>query len=398
MTAADVAEADNLLTAHFGQDLLNREGWYKIVAKGGKLPIRIRAVPEGTVVPTSNVLMTVENTDPSFPWLTNYLESLLVQAWYPTTVATKSRNMKKRISQALHETGTPNLIDFKLHDFGFRGSTSPESAAIGGCAHLVNFKGTDTLPALKLAKDFYFEEMAGFSIPAAEHSTITSWGKEREVDAFRNMLDQFPTGLVAVVSDSYDIFNACQKIWGTDLKERVLARDGVLVIRPDSGDPVNVIGKVLEILGERFGYERNAKGFKVLHPKVRVIQGDGIDEEMLGRILDSLTASGWSADNIAFGSGGGLLQKLDRDTHKFAFKCNEVEVNGLRRPVYKSPVTDPGKFSKAGRLALVKTESGFATVPLDTIGTREDQLRTVFENGYAINPSTLAYIRARASL
>ncbi|MFM8933125.1 MAG: nicotinate phosphoribosyltransferase [Gemmataceae bacterium] len=390
----DAAEA--LCRSHFSTPVFNRAGWeYILLEHGGRLPVEIRAVPEGSVVPQSNVLMTVENTDPAAFWLTNYLETLLVQVWYPSTVATQSRAMRKVIHKALEETGDPSGIGFKLHDFGFRGVTCPEQAAIGGAAHLVNFQGTDNLAALALARDFYEEPCAGFSIPAAEHSTITSWGREREEDACRNMLDQFPSGLVAVVSDSYDVFRCCADIWGGALRDQVLARDGVLVIRPDSGDPPTVVVKVLDILGEKFGTTQNAKGYRVLHPKVRVIQGDGVDFTMLGRILQAMAAAGWSADNISFGSGGGLLQKLNRDTQRFAFKCSSVTVDGVERDVFKQPVTDSSKRSKAGRMKLVLDKNTHATVPLSD--PRPDLLRTVFRDGVLLESQSFASIRLLAN-
>lgn len=398
VTEEKIEEAKELFHAHFGSDeMFNEAGWRHVLTKhGGRLSLEIRAVPEGTKVPTSNVLVTIVNTDPAVPWLTNYVETLLVQAWYPTTVATQSYFMRETILRYLKETGTPADIDFKLHDFGYRGSTSVESAGIGGAAHLVNFKGTDTVEALLVAKRFYGEAMAGFSIPAAEHSTITSWGKDHEVDAFRNMLEQYPKGLVAVVSDSYDIFKACEKLWGEDLKAAVLNRDGVLVIRPDSGDAVRVIPKVLDLLGEKFGSTVNEKGFKVLNPKIRIIQGDGIDHKSVGAILGAMKAAGWSADNIAFGSGGGLLQKLDRDTQKFAFKCSAVEVSGAWRDVYKDPITDAGKRSKRGRLALTKREEGMKTVRIEEV--EMNLLAPVFKDGKLLIDQKFADIRKRALL
>merc|ERR1712151_1393474 len=195
----------------------------------------------GTVLPYKNVLFTMENTDPKCFWLTNYLETLLVQVWYPTTVCTQSREQKKIIKTWMTKTGCTEQVDggahlFKLHDFGFRGVSSVESAALGGAAHLVNFRGTDTLAALMMVNDCYGSECAGFSIPASEHSTITSWGKEREVMAFKNMLEQYPTGLVACVSDSYNIYDACEKLWGDKLKAEIENRDGTLIVRPDSGE------------------------------------------------------------------------------------------------------------------------------------------------------------------
>lgn len=300
---------------------------------------------------------------------------------------------------SLKRTGTPADIMFKLHDFGFRGSTSVESSGLGGAAHLVNFMGTDTLSAIVLLRKYYgAKQMPGFSIPAAEHSTITSWGRENEVEAYRNMLTQFPNALVAVVSDSYDVFKACDQLWGVELKELIMNREGTLVVRPDSGHPPTIVVQVLEILGRRFGYTVNAKGFKVLDPHVRVIQGDGIDIHMLKEILDAMEIAGWSADNIAFGSGGGLLQKVNRDTMKFAFKCCAIErgEHGEWFDVLKDPITDPGKRSKAGRLALVKDEDGYKTVKIDETNL-PNLLELVFANGVVYRDQTLTEIRELAA-
>lgn len=239
ITKKRIDEAEKFFTAHLGDKyLFNREGWeYILKTYNGYLPIRIMAVPEGTLVGTHNVLVTVENTDPKCYWLTNYIETLLVEVWYPITVATLSYHIKKIIMKYLEETGDPNLIDFKLHDFGFRGVSSVESAGIGGCAHLVNFKGTDTIAALIVAQKYYDCLMAGFSIPVSEHSTMTSWGRENEDKAMENMLDQYPKGLIACVSDSFNIFLACRDIWGTKLKAKIMARDGTLVVRQDPNGP-----------------------------------------------------------------------------------------------------------------------------------------------------------------
>lgn len=399
VTQDKIDAADELLRGHFGNSVFHRAGWERVLNKhGGRLPIIIKAVPEGTVLSPGNVLMTVENTDDEAYWLTNYLETLLVQVWYGSTVATQSRAMKAVILNALEETGDPGLIDFKLHDFGFRGVTCPEQSALGCAAHLVNFRGTDTLTGLMLARKVYGCEMAGFSIPAAEHSTITSWGEAHEVDAMRNMLTQYPTGLVACVSDSFDIFKACSELWGGVLKETVLARDGVLVVRPDSGDPPTIVVEVLRRLGEAFGSTTNTKGFRVLHPKVRVIQGDGIDFAMLRKILDAVRDAGWSADNIAFGSGGGLLQKLNRDTERFAFKCSSAVVNGQERDVFKRPITDGGKSSKAGRLKLIREANGaYRTVRAYELPDQPDQLVEVFRNGEITRRWSFDEIRAAAS-
>ena len=293
--------------------------------------------------------MTMENTDPELPWLTNWMETLLSMIWYPITVATQSYYMKQSILTHLDKTGTLDDIGFKLHDFGFRGVSSKETAGIGGVAHLVNFVGTDNMAALRIAKKYYNSKCAGFSIPASEHSTITSYGKDNELDAFRNMLQQYPTGLVACVSDSYDIYNACENLWGEQLHDEIMARDGTLIVRPDSGDPIKVVPKCLDILGDKFGYTTNTKGYKVLDNHVRIIQGDGINRNSMNDILQVITENNWSADNIAFGSGGALLQQLNRDTNMFAIKCSSATVNGIERDVYKSPITSIEKESKRGR-------------------------------------------------
>jgi nicotinamide phosphoribosyltransferase len=403
---ADMEEAEADFSAHFGNDAIyNKAGWERIrTVHGGRLPVIIRALPEGMTVPTGNVIMTIENTDPELPWITNYVETLLSMLWYPTTIATQSREMRKLVLRYLNETGSPELVNFKVHDFGFRGSTSVESAGLGGAAHLVSFMGTDTFQGIRVAKKYYGEAMAGYSIPAAEHSTITSWGRDDEAKAYANMLEAFPTGLVAVVSDSYDIYRATRELWGRELYEKVLARDGTLVVRPDSGNPPDVVMKVLSLLAEAFGATRNEKGYLVLNPKVRVIQGDGIDHTMLGTILARMKLEGWSADNIAFGSGGGLLQKVDRDTQKFAFKCSAAEIDGVWRDVMKDPVTDAGKRSKAGRLALVQVpdEPGPRYETMSEEMTRryglENLLVPVFRNGEVLVEDSFATIRARANV
>lgn len=401
ITQEKIDEAEELLSVHFGRkDIFNKAGFeYILKEHGGRLPVRIKSVLEGTVVPTRNVLMTVENTDQRnnmTSWLPGYLETVLSLVWYPTTVATQSREMKKTILKYLNETGDPNLIPFKLHDFGFRGSTSVESAGIGGAAHLVNFLGSDTIEALRVARSYYHENMAGFSIPAAEHSTITSWRKNGEALAYANMLNQFPNGLVAVVSDSYDVYNAVANIWGQELRSQVLSRDGTLVVRPDSGEPKEVVVKILDLLGQSFGYTLNNKGYKVLDPHVRVIQGDGINRHSLPEILEAMKVSGWSADNVAFGSGGGLLQNVNRDTSKFAIKCAAANVDGSWRDVYKDPITDPGKRSKAGRMKLVKLEGQYKTVAENFPAS--DELQTVFENGDLILDQKFSEIRERANV
>ncbi|XP_072027111.1 nicotinamide phosphoribosyltransferase-like [Amphiura filiformis] len=404
VTKEKIQEAKEFYKVHFGYDVFNEQGWMHIVEKhNGHLPIRIKAVPEGTMVPVKNVLFTVENTDPEVPWLTNWFETLLVQAWYPMTVATNSRAMKSIIAKYLYETAdNMDGLPFKLHDFGFRGASSVETAAIGGASHLVNSMGTDTVAGLVMAKKFYSCDMAGFSIPAAEHSTITTWGKSGEKEAFKNMLQKFNTGLVAVVSDSFDIFNAVESVWGKELKELVMERGrngGTLVIRPDSGDPPEVVVKVLDLLGKNFPITTNSKGYQLLPPYLRVIQGDGISYETLDSILSNMEKHKWSADNVAFGCGGALLQRLNRDTQKCAYKCSYCEVNGEGRNVYKEPITDLGKKSKKGKLSLERDDKGVLVTIQEGKGSPEkDLLVPVFENGKLLVDQTFAEIRQRAEL
>jgi nicotinamide phosphoribosyltransferase len=402
VTEEKIVEARENLKLHFGDDtLFNEVGWRHILDKhNGKLPIRIKAVAEGAMIPFRNVLMTVENTDPKCFWLTNYLETLLVQVWYSCSVATLSKEIRNIILSYLNETGTPELVDFKLHDFGFRGVSSFESAGIGGLSHTVNFKGSDTMAANGFGRKYYNEPMASFSIPATEHSTITSWGIDKEEDAYRNVIKQYPNSpFVACVSDSYNIYNACSDLWGNKLKNEVINMEGTLVVRPDSGPPVITVMGVIRILDEKFGHVVNGKGYKVLN-NVAIIQGDGVDKETIKDILWALRSENYSADNIAFGMGGALLQKLNRDTHSFAFKCSSITVDGVERDVFKQPIDDMAKASKAGRLALGKEFSNryFTTSPkiLEEVYGLQDQLQTVFENGLIIKEYTLEEVRNNA--
>ena len=395
VTAADIDEAEAIITAH--GEPFNREGWEYIVREhSGRLPVRIKAAPEGLVIPVKNVLATIENTDPACYWLTSFLETALLRAiWYPTTVATNSYVSKSIIYNALLRTGDPSTIDFKLHDFGARGVSSMESAGLGGAAHLINFMGTDTVTGLLYAREYYGAGMAGFSIPAMEHSTVTSWGREHEADAYRNMITKHgkPGGLVACVSDSYDIYNAC-RMWGNELKQAVLDSGATLVVRPDSGNPADVVVKCLQILDEGFGHTVNSKGYRVLHPAVRVIQGDGIDHQSIRSILWKMEMNGYSADNVAFGQGGGLLQHVNRDTMKFAMKCSAAKVNGEWIPVYKDPATDPGKVSKRGRVTLMQNTDGTYFSGAEDWPT--PVLRTVFDNGEIQNEITFDEVRANS--
>ena len=404
ITQSDIDIADEILTAH--GEPFNRAGWQYILDKhAGYLPVVIRAVPEGTVVPVKNVLATVENTDPECFWLTTWLETALLRAiWYPTTVATQSWTIKQVILDALEKTGDPSLIDFKLHDFGARGVSSMESASIGGASHLINFMGTDTISGILFAREYYDAGIAGFSIPAMEHSTVTSWGRDGEVDAYRNMLSQYakPGAVLAIVSDSYDIYNAVDKLWGEELRQQVIDSGATVVIRPDSGDPEIICRNLVQKLDAKFGSTVNSKGFKVLN-NVRLIQGDGINEHTVRCILGSFQAYGYSADNIAFGMGGALLQQVDRDTQKFAMKCSSAEINGEWVDVQKDPITDSGKKSKAGRVTLWKGGGEWVSAVDQPkgwfdkgFGPFEEMLEEVYRDGKLVKEITFDQVRQNA--
>jgi nicotinic acid phosphoribosyltransferase len=714
VTKEKIDEAEYLINSHIAPGVFNRKGWEYILNKHeGKLPIEIKAVQEGNLVNCSNVLVDVVNTDPEVPWLPGFLETLLLQVWYPCTVGTKSHDIKQLFLKYLNQTGDPSSIDFKCHDFGFRGCSSVESAGIAGLAHLVSFKGTDTLSALTEGKNYYNEPCAGFSIPAcydedteiltsngfvpflelksnhkvaqyymdgtvdfilptaiynypytgnmisyknsysdlcvtpnhrlirrslatgdieiilanmggyshrnsmiqsaklkkdgkgitfldrlriafqadgsfpsrkhkyngknsgclpirfglkkprkierlrwvlqeinteyfestdkrvggdythfwikikdneeflkdfswvdlsevtytwarefideithwdgssrlekyysyssinkfnadmvqaiaaiagyrarvspyqdsrnnrkvlyevqifetegcggqgivrseienfngfvycvsvpsgmlivrrngkvcisgnSEHSTVCSWRKENETKAYRNAFKAYPTGLLAIVCDSYNIYHTISNIFGEVLKDLVLNRDGVTIFRPDSSTPHVIVLEVLDMLGEKFGFTVNNKGYKVLNPKVRVIQGDGINYFSIARILSEMKDKGWSADNLTVGSGSKLLQEHTRDDFGFAMKCSYgINSSGECFEVFKDPITDPGKKSKKGRLGLIKKDGKYCTT--SSLGVPENtELKTVFLNGKLMIDLSLEDVRQK---
>jgi len=407
-TQQDLDEADGFLKQVFGRDdVFDKSKFQYIIDKyQGRLPVKIKAVAEGTAAQVKNVLMTIENTDPECYWLTNFLETLLMQVWYPCTVATLSNQIKKVVTQYFDETATAGAeagIDFVLNDFGFRGVSSVESAKIGGAAHLLNFVGSDNLAGSGMAIKYYnAQKVYGVSIPATEHSICTLLGKEGELEIFKHVLRTFPTGIIACVSDSFNIFKACEEYWGTELRDEILNRDGVLVIRPDSGDPIMTLLEIFNILFKKFGYSLNEKGYKVLPPQIRVIQGDGVNYEAIKEIYKALKENGISAENLVLGMGGALLQKLDRDTQRFALKCSSAIIDGKEIAVEKSPtemdasgkITPSFKKSKAGRLKLIRIDNTFKTVNQHEYPELTDELQTVFENGELVNVLTFEQVKA----
>ena len=395
ITQEKLAEAESVMHHVYGRnDVFDSAKFqYIIDHHDGKLPIRIKSVKEGLNIPVSNVLMTIENTDPQCYWLTNFLETLLMQVWYPCTVATLSHEIKKTITDAYERTASLSSlgsIEFVLNDFGFRGVSSVESAGIGGSAHLINFRGSDTIAGSMFIQDFYgSDSVYGLSIPATEHSICALKGEDGELEVFKHVLKSFPTGIVACVSDTYNIIRAAEEYWGKELKTSILEREGTLVIRPDSGDPIKTLLKLFDILFEKFEFTINEKGFKVLPPQVRVIQGDGIDFFTIQNIYKQLEANKISAENLALGMGGALLQKLHRDTQKFAIKCSYTEIDGISYDVRKRPMeighdghyAKSFKTSKAGQLKLIKIKDKFKTISINEYPEHIDLLETVFENG-----------------
>jgi nicotinamide phosphoribosyltransferase len=403
ITKADIAEAKWEFAEH--GEPFNEAGWLDMANRfGGLPPVRIQAIKEGSIVPTGTPLVQIMNTDPAFAWLPSYLETALLRAvWYPTTVATRSATIKSIIKGWLTKTSDDpeSALPFMLHDFGARGGSSHETAAIGGCAHLINFMGTDTYAGARLARRIYGERMAGFSVPAGEHSTITSWGRYNEEVAFAHMIDTFakPGKIVAMPIDSYDVYRAARESIGTNLKAKIEKSGARIVCRPDSGDPTIVPVECIEILASKFGCEENGKGYRVLPHCIRVLQGDGVNERSIDAILCNLAARGFSAENIVFGMGGEILQTVNRDTMKFAMKASAIRFGTPEwKPVYKDPITDPGKASKKGRLAVVVRDGKVATIQEGELGASEENLLDeVYVDGAIVREQSFADIRARAA-
>lgn len=401
ITMADVDFAQSFIDAHVAPGVFDRELWTYVVKKhGGKLPLRIRALREGTIVPTKNVLFTVENTDPKCAALVSYFEPLLLQVWYPTTVATISYSIRKVIDQFFSDTVDEQDAGaklFKLHDFGFRGASSVESAAIGDSAHLAaGWMGTDTMQGIIELYTYYNPKgsmaMPAYSVRASEHSVMCSNADadrrddKAAVEMIVKLLEE-NGGIISAVADTYDVYRFAEEYVGEIFRDRIKALEGkgTFVVRPDSGEPTEVPVRIIQILAEKFGTTTNSKGYKTLPSCVRVLQGDGVNQESITIILQKLKDLGFSADNIVFGMGGALLQHCDRDWLKFAMKASSRVTNGESFDVYKDPITDSIKRSKRGRVVTFKDSSGkyFSDrEELQLVNSNiVDQLITVYEDG-----------------
>lgn len=402
VTEEKIDEADKLISGHIGPEIFNIKGWEYILDKhDGKLPIEIKAVAEGTPVDVGNVLMTVENTDKKSYWLPNYLESLLLQVWYPSTVATLSAEVRKLANFYLEVTGSSkDNLDFMLHDFGYRGATSTESSMLSGSAHLLSFSGTDTIPALTIPENYYNDsDLYGYSVQATEHSVMTSLGPEGEFKQLLNVINTAKNGILSIVIDSYNYRNLLTQagLKGSELNnaiENFLKIDGnKIVFRPDSGEPVSTTIECLNLLEKGFGSYKTSKGYKVFAENIGLLWGDGLNYQKIRDILFAMKSNSWAAENIIFGMGGGLHTSTNRDTQRNAFKCSAQLRNGEWFDIFKNPL-DSSKKSKTGRFKLISEDNSFKTVPIDD--NRDDYLRSVFKNGELLVDDKFSDIKVRA--
>lgn len=408
VTMEHIDEADAFFKAH--GEPFNRKGWEKVVTQyDGYLPVTIRAVPEGLPVPSGNAIVTVECTDPDLFWLSSYLETALQRGvWYPTTIASMDYDIKREIKRFYEISGADmGLLPFALHDFGARGVTSAEQAEVGGAAHLVNFMGSDTIEGVRAANFYYKAPMAAFSVPATEHSVQCSFSLRDtkgggDLEYLRHQIKNLakPGGIVSIVIDGYDVYRAAELLC-TELKDDIIASGAKVVFRPDSGDMMEVVPRILRLQEMAFGTTLTSKGYKKINT-VGIIQGDGVDHMAIKTLLGNILAMGYSADCVIFGSGGALLQKVNRDTYRWAQKASAVLVDGEWVGIAKNPVTDPGKVSKKGRLTLVRSKltGEYSTVSLDVqLDVEfEDVMQLVYKDGTIFNKTTLDEVRGRASV
>jgi len=379
----------------------------------GYLPLEFKALEEGTMLPMLVPMLTVENTDPEFAWLTNYIETSLSRIWFSATNATKTVHMREAIEAWAEKTnGNKDFVDWQWHDFSSRGHHSAESGAISAAAHLLSFTGTDSLNAFEWIDYFYPGDngFVGGSVSASEHSIMMSRGKDHELETYEALLDTFPTGILSLVSDTWDLFSVVTNIL-PKLHDKIVAREGKLVIRPDSGIPEDIIvgtnlvfgeGKtpeekgLAELLWEEFG-GTETDGFKHLAPIIGMIYGDSISPERADRIFTGLANKGFSSDNIVFGAGSWFaIGNTTRDTFNFAIKATQVTVDGVRKDIKKDPVTAKGsKTSATGRLAVLKDDANeFYLVEQATVADEAaSELKTIWKDGVWVRRQSFAEIR-----
>jgi len=377
------------------------------------LPLRIKALPEGTTCPMRVPVLTICSTDTHSAWLTNWTETLLSSViWQPCTSATIAHEFRKLLNKHASGTGMPQeFVAWQGHDFSFRGMSSMETAILSGMGHLLSFTGTDTIPAIVAAEKYYGAdvetELVGGSVPATEHAVMCAGGKEDEMETFHRLLTQiYPSGIVSVVSDTWDLWLVLTKILPA-LKPQIMARDGKLVIRPDSGDPVLIIcgdpnsdnenarKGVIELLWDVFGGTTNTKGFRVLDSHVGAIYGDSISRDRADQICSKLAAKGF-ASQVIFGIGSYSYQYNTRDTFGTAMKATHVVIDGKSHNIFKDPKTDDGSKKSATGLLAVHRENGRLILHEGVSDAEESdgELKTVFLNGQVKRSQTLGDIRA----
>jgi nicotinamide phosphoribosyltransferase len=388
----------------------------------GYLPIQVKSLPEGSKAPIKVPVLTIHNTHPEFYWITNYLETILSNLlWKPMTSATIANQYRKVLTKWMEKTDPERawFVDWQGHDFSMRGMDSVEAVVASGLGHLTSFSGTDSLPAIYGARKYYgANEFVAGSVPATEHSVMCAGGKEDEVETFRRLLETYPTGILSVVSDTWDLWKVCTEHVVT-LKEEIMARDGKLVIRPDSGDPVDILcgyntdgafyseietsrpeyKGVIELLWDVFGGTINEQGYKVLDSHIGAIYGDSITIDRANEICARLEAKGFASTNVVLGIGSFTYQYNTRDTFGFAMKATYVEVNGEAREIFKDPITDDGtKKSATGLLAVFENEVNGAYELHDRCNWETEnngELKTIYHNGEIYQRTTLTQIRER---
>ena len=378
------------------------------LVKLGYLPLEIKAIPEGSVIDLPNAICTIQNTVEGFHWCVGLVETLLLKWWSALATSSCSLAYRQVVDKYFEETSDSHFLKpFAVHDFGARATMCPESASFTGMAHALNFDGSDTIVSAPLIRKYYNGEgMVICSVPASEHSVMCSYGREDEIKAFENMLDTYKTGIVSIVSDTYNWYDVMDKMT-LDLKDKILARDGKVVFRPDSGNPYDIIcGEMpmrgvsmdygskqiggIRALDKVFGHTVNSKGYKVLDSHVGLIYGDGMYLERFEKTLETMKQLGYSAENLVIGVGG-ILRNHTRDTLGAAFKATCVCRNGVWTPIMKDPVTDQGKKSYKGFVSVIKEDGQYKTVEG---GHPNDLLQTVFKDGQLVKDFTWQEIKS----
>lgn len=428
ITKADVDEAEVFADIMVSEGTFNREAWDYILERyNGYIPLQIRGVPEGTPVASGNIIVSImcidEYVSNRISWLASYFETTILRGeWYGSTIASNDYKARKILIEAFEETGAPKeMLPWMLHCFGARGTSSPETAQIGGAAHLVNFMGSDTVEGIRYANYYYDEPMSAYSVRATEHSVQCSYqvanGYEAQGEEIvlgdANYLKSIIKNLgqkgklLSIVIDGFNVYKATEILCSDEVKQMILDIGCTVVFRPDSGNMFDIVPWILDMQAEAYGYDVNELGYKKVRT-VGIIQGDGINLDSMQELLDIIVARGYRADSVVFGSGGALLQKVNRDTYKYAQKASAVLIRNPENGdtdwvgIAKNPITDQGKASKKGVLSLFRNKNTgeYATIRIDQ-GSVEDEWVDVMEDlydcGEFFNASTLAEVRARVN-